>query len=111
MKKVKKSDLKNLICKSYLFFVKGIMVEDYAKIRSICETRKVSPIRIDVNSVCIHVYDSNKFDSEENQKARVQTFADHIEAITFGNLKVINMDCPLSNFTWVSIANGYEIID
>lgn len=105
MKKVKKSDLRTLIWDSYLHFVKCVPMLDTGK-------QPCNIIRVDVNSVCISVYDQNEFNSEAYQKALMQNFAEHINAITFGNLKVIDMGCDMENsFAWVHIANAYEVVE
>lgn len=105
MKKVKKSDLRTLIWDSYLHFAKGVPMLKTGK-------QPCNIIWVDVNSVCISVYDENEFDSEDDQKALMQNFAEHIDAITFGNLKVIDMGCDIeSKFAWVHIANAYEVVE
>ena len=102
MKTVKESDLRRLIWDSYLHWVHGIPMLDAHKQLS-------TNIHVDVNSVCINLYDKREFNSEDERKESMKIFADYINDITFGNLKVVDMGCNIeSKFSWVHIANAYE---
>ncbi len=107
MKKVKKSDLRSLIWNNYLNMVRHIPIFKTGN-------QPFDMIRIDVNSVCINVYDNKEFLSEENHMECLKNLATHIEALTFGNLKVINMGCEKGEdwyLTWMNIACAYEIAE
>ena len=103
MKKVQKNDLVNLIAQFYCNFVNLQPVSDIAK--------GTCGVYINVDSIYIQVLDFNRFDSDEEQEARLQKFAEQIEAITFGNLKVTYKGCKHGiNFkSWLYIANAYEV--
>ena len=69
-----------------------------------------------VDTICIQLYDKKPFDSEHCQRSLLEDFANAIEKITLGNLKVVDMGCVInendgSHLTWVHIANAYEVID
>ncbi len=104
MKKVRKDDLVNLIAQFYCDFIRLMPVHKITGVEN-C-------IDINVNSIYISVIDYNYFDSESNQEERMQKFAEQIEAITFGNLKVTYKGCRNKNSTflsWMYIANAYEV--
>ena len=102
MKTVKKRELERLVRDSYLHLVHCIPMLDTPK-----QPRTI--IDVNVNSICISIYDHCEFDSEDDQNALMQNFADYINKITFGNLKVADMGCNIeSKFSWVHIANAYE---
>ena len=104
MKKVRKNDLVNLIVQYYCDFIK------FRDVRRIAAGR--CRVYIDVDSIYIRVVDFNEFDSKEEQEARLQKFAEQIEAITFGNLKVTYKGCEhnVDPKSWIYIANAYEVI-
>ncbi len=105
MKKVRKDDLVKLVAKYYCNFVRSQDVSDIAEGR--CR------IHINVDSIYIRVMDFNEFDSNEKQEARLQEFAEQIEAITFGNLKVTYKGCEhnVDFKSWMYIANAYEVLE
>ena len=104
MKKVKKVDLVRLIAQYYCNFIRLTPVDDIINGNS--------DISINVDTVYISVLDRNEFDSETDQNAYLQNFAEQIEAITFGNLKVTYMGCKMNpHLTWMCIANAYEFIE
>lgn len=106
MKKVRKVDLVNLIAQYYCDFIELMPVMDIADGNN--------GVSINVNSICIYVIDHNEFDSESDRETLMQTFAEQIEAITFGNLKVTYKGCKIegnSFLSWMYIANAYEVVE
>lgn len=105
MKKVKKDDLVRLIAQYYCNFI------ELTPLLDIIEGK--SGINITIDTVCIYVDDSREFDSEVEKYACLKKFAEQIEAITFGNLKVTCMGCKKDPccLTWMYIANAYELVE
>lgn len=107
VKKVKKQDLKDLIWMHYLHTVRQIPLLETARQNSYI-------ISVSVNSISINVYDTASFDSNDDQEACLDNFAKLIEALTFGNLKVVDRGCEVngnSYLTYLHIANAYEVVD
>lgn len=107
MKTVKERDLRKLIWKHYHHIFKQIPLLE-------TDDQACTSIQVDVNSVCINVYDVHPFDSKADQEAFLHDFAKLVEDLTFGNLKVVDMGCEVnedSYFTWLHIANAYEVIE
>lgn len=103
MKKVLKSDLKYLIASHYWEFIDP----NHKPINDMLSGRGETVIEID--SVCIRLVNRNKlfsFESPYVKDAIMNEFAKNIEAITFGNLKVIRI-----RDNEVFIANAYDVID
>ena len=106
MKKVRKDDLVKLISQYYCNFIRLMPTHEIADGNG--------GVSILVDSICIHVIDRNKFDSESVQEACMQNFAEQIEAITFGNLKVTYKGCKIegnSFLSWMDIAMQYEVVE
>ena len=106
MKKVRKNDLVELVAEYYCNFVRPMPTPEIVD--------GGHGIVIAVNSICIHVIDCLAFNSESEQDALMQKFSKQIEAITFGNLQVTYKGCKIRGnnfFSWMDIANAYEVID
>ena len=110
MKRVKRQELRDLIWEHYLNKVRRVPMLDAYK-------QPIDTIyALKVDTICIQLYDKKPFDSKLNQESFLQDFANAIEEITLGNLKVVNMGCAInendgSYLTWVHIASAYEVID
>lgn len=108
MKKVRRKDLEYLIAHYYWEFIDP----EHKPINDIIAGH--GDVQIDINSVCIFVKDCSSFSNVYDKKAFMQEFANKIEEVTFGNLKVTNMGCEekdASYYSWLDIANAYEVID
>lgn len=106
MKKVRKVDLVDLIAQYYCDFIELMPVDEIADGNN--------GVSINVNSICIYVIDNNQFDSESDRESLMENFAEQIEAITFGNLKVTYKGCKIvgnSCLSWMYIANAYEVVE
>ncbi len=107
MKKVRKADLVNLIAQLYSDFIRPMRVWEIAEGNE--------GVKIDVNPICIYVIDHHMFESASDQEIRIQKFAEQIEAITFGNLKVTYKGCKVGStincLSWMYIANAYEVVE
>lgn len=106
MKKVRKADLVNLIAQYYCDFIKLMPVTDIVKGNN--------GVSINVNSIYICVIDHNEFDSKRDKENLMEKFAEQIEAITFGNLKVTYKGCRIKDnsfLSWMYIANAYEVVE
>lgn len=104
MKKVKASDLRDLIWDQYLHIVYHVPILE-------CCNETCYSIRIDVNSVCINIYDTNTYESDDDQKVFLQKFANRIEELTSGKLKAIEIGCEKKNASylrWLHIAVEYD---
>lgn len=105
-KTVREEDLKNLIAQFYCDFV------DLQPVSEITDGN--SSVDITINSICIYVIDYSSFNSEDERKKCLEQFAEQIKAISFGNLKVTYYGCKKdgnSYFSWMYIANAYNVID
>ena len=110
MKRVKRQELYDLIREYYLNKVRGVPILDAYKE----PTDAIYAMKVD--TICILLYDKKPFISTLNQESFLQDFANAIEKITLGNLKVVDRGCAInkndgSYLTWVHIANAYEVID
>ena len=106
MKKVRKCDLVNLIAQYYCNFIRLMPRDEIADGKH--------GVSIVVNSICIHVIDYNEFCSKSEQDSRMREFANQIEAVTFGNLKVTYKGFKIegnSFLSWMDIANAYEVVE
>lgn len=107
MKKVKKQDLEHMMWECYLNIV-------YPDVQTMNARDQLSTmIWVDVNSIRINVNDKNNFNSKKHQMECLENFASHIEALSFGNLKVINKECKEkenSYYTFIQIACAYEVV-
>ena len=106
MKKVRKCDLVNLIAQYYYNFIRPMPINEIADGKH--------GVSIVVDSICIHVIDYNEFCFVDEQDSCMRNFANQIEAVTFGNLKVTYQGCKIkgnSFFSWMDIANAYEVIE
>lgn len=113
MKRVKKRDLEELLATFYMS-VESIPISDF-----INGTNKGEKVQLDINSVCIYMFDRNKFEDVQKRKEDIKKFAKKIEDVTFGNLKVVESDIykvesdiykyEFACLTSVVIANAYEV--
>lgn len=104
MKKVRKKDLIDLIALFYSNYVSSFPMRDIINGKTAVE--------ISVDSICIIINDYTKFDSESDRRAGMTKFAEQIEAITFGNLKVTSKQCDFKmRQSSMYIANAYEVVD
>ena len=106
MKKVKKYDLLTVLSRGYTRYVNFSVSPVEIIDREVC-------VDIEVNSIYIAIIDRSEFDSEKAQEARMHDFAKYIEAITFGNLKVVYTYCEIDGnyfFSYVEMASAYEIV-
>ncbi len=106
MTKVKSNDLKRLIAQYYCNFIENVSVYDVINGRT--------DINIEMNSIYIKVSSHNRFSDVKARKKKMEKFAKHIEAVTFGNLKVAYMICKIDGpfyVTHMDIANSYEVIE
>lgn len=101
MKKVRRKDLIYLIASHYWEFIDP----EHKPINDIIDGH--GDIQIDIDSICIRVRDfKGIFSKDDVKKAIMNEFAESIEAITFGNLKITRM-----KGNEIYIANAYEVID
>ena len=113
MKKVKMSELEYTIREAYQYVVFGTDIQKCCE----DEVNFKLPFRIEINSICITIWDCNPCTSDEERNKKLNDFKNYLDAISFGNLKVIDMGCgckedpkyPYS--TYVIIANGYELVE
>ena len=108
MKKVRKNDLENLVAKLYREFIELKTLDNV--VHELCG------VNIYVDSVCIYVTDTNDFEDKGEREAYMHNFAEQIEAITFGNLKVTFSECIIDEYTqkcysYMYIANAYEVVE
>ncbi len=106
MKKVRKNDLINLIAQFYCDFIRTMPISEIVSGQG--------GVKINIDSIYISVIDYNQFCSESEQEILMQRFAEQIEAITFGNLKVTYKGCSNENgnaFSLMYIANAYDVIE
>ena len=105
MKAVRMQDLFNLIASYYSEFIDP----EHKPINDIIN--ELGDIQIDINSIYITIWDLRGLFSKDNIKMSIMTeFAKNLEAVTFGNLKVIRIGCRKSA-VWIEIANAYEVIE
>ena len=105
MKAVRREDLINLIASYYCEFIDP----DHKPINDILNG--YGDIQIDIDSIHITVRDFRGLFSRDIVKSAIMTeFAKNLEAVTFGNLKVIRIG-GRKNSVWIEIANAYEVIE
>lgn len=105
MKKVRRQDLIVLIAHCYWEFIDP----EHKPINDIIAGH--GDIQIEINSIYISVRDFNGlFAKDDVKKVIMKEFAENLEAVTFGNLKVTHIGCTKSS-AWIDIANAYEVID
>ncbi len=102
-KKVKKADLERLIAQYYCNFIETIPVDEIVD--------GSAGVYINIDSVYINVNAKLK-DAFSNE--RMEKFAEQIEAVTFGNLKVTYRTRKMvgsSYMLYMDIANAYKVIE
>lgn len=105
MKKVRRRDLILLIADYYCEFIDP----EHKPINDIITGH--GDIQININSIYISVRNFNGlFAKDDVKKVIMNEFAENLEAVTSGNLKVTHIGCGGSS-VWIDIANAYEVID
>ena len=107
MKAVRRQDLINLIAGYYREFLDP----EHKSINDII--KGYGDIEIYIDSIFISIVDCRGLFSNDDVKKVIMTeFAKNLEAVTFGNLKVIRVACnKTSGIMWIEIANAYEVIE
>ena len=107
MKAVRRQDLINLIASYYCEFIDP----EHKPINDIIDGH--GDIQIEIDSIYISIGDFRGLFSKDDVKKVIMTeFAKNLEAVTFGNLKVIRIVCSKrSGRMWIEIANAYEVIE
>lgn len=112
LKRVRKDDLRKLILQWYFEYVKHIPAKD-------AYHYEAEGIVLDVNTICVNLYDASEFDYVNDQESYLDNLAEHIKEMSFGNLKVVSYGCEENEdekhnwtySTWLNIAVKYEVID
>lgn len=113
MKKVRESEIRDLIENLYRKFIYGISIDEYSKKQYV----GVNEANVHINVQSTHVelwWYEKKTEIDTETKKMIESFASILEKISYGNLKVIfyNMDkFRDSNIISIYIANAYEVID
>ena len=105
-KRIRKSDLKELLAKFYSDFVELQPIDDIVEDKS--------SVNISINSICAYITDSSDFESEVDRNIALNEFAKEIEKISFGDLRVTYKGCRIDGntcLTWAYVANAYEVIE
>lgn len=113
MKKVRESEIRDLIENLYRKFIYGISIDEYYKKQSAGVNKANVHINVQSTYVELWWYEKETEISTETKKM-IESFASILEKISFENLKVIfyNMDkFRDSNIISIYIANAYEVID
>ncbi len=105
MKKVRKSEIEQLIAQYYCDYIEVHPVNEYLH-----ET-----LNINVGSIYIFVKENMPVKDKQKKDTKMCNFARAIEEVSFGNLKVVRRSCEkIGENGWMSymyIANGYEVIE
>lgn len=113
MKKVRKEDLRELIGELYREFILGISTDEYYKER--CEGTNEANEHINIRPTHVQLWwyeEEEEIDTDT--KNMIENFAQILEKISFGNLKMIfyGMDKINNNDAiCIYIANAYEVIE
>lgn len=113
MKKVRESEIRNLIENLYRKFIYGISIDEYNK-KQYTGVNKAN-VHINVQSTYVELwwYEKETEISTETKKM-IESFASILEKISFGNLEVIFYDMDKfrdSNIISIYIAKAYEVIE
>ncbi len=109
MKKVRKKDLENLIESFYCKFIAHISKSEYYDL-PYCKRATVAVMSTHI----VFKYEFDDSDSQIDMENFIGNFAEEIEKITFGNLKVTYYGTEKSQYgsmIEIYIANAYEVTD